>query len=149
MTAPESNDKDGPVRPPVIDIEAEDVTPPVESESDKIAQDDAPLSPPPPPPKSKPHHWRRWGVLLLLLLAVAGGAWLYKDYGQRFWPSDQITALTNRIATLEAGNKTLNDQLVNLGGSLESLKSGEAAQGDLLVAARGARQERSKAVSLC
>ena len=27
MTTPESNDKDGPVRPPVIDIEAEDVTP--------------------------------------------------------------------------------------------------------------------------
>ena len=35
MTTPESNDKDGPVHPPVIDIEAEDVTPSPDVKSEK------------------------------------------------------------------------------------------------------------------
>jgi hypothetical protein len=140
MTTPESNDRDGPVRPPVIDVEAEDVTPATPDEPAKFDEppspaDPVPPPPPPPPPKRKSHHWRRWGLLLLLLGAAAIGAWAYKDYGQRFWPSDQMTALNNRVNALEAGNKTLNDQLLALGGSIDTLKSGAAAQNDSLSSA--------------
>jgi len=141
MTAPESNDRDGPVRPPVIDIEAEDVTPASGSDADKpVAPDEAV---PPPPPQRKPHHWRRWGILLLAILAAAAGAWAYKDYGQRFWPSDQMTTLANRVGTLEATDKTLNDQLTSLGGSIDALKGGEAAQAEQLATAdrRGQQAE--------
>jgi len=140
MTTPESNDRDGPVRPPVIDVEAEDVTPATPDEPAKFdgpssPADPVPPPPPPPPPKRKSHHWRRWGLLVLLLGAAAIGAWAYKDYGQRFWPSDQMTALNDRVNALEAGNKTLNDQLLALGGSIDTLKSGEAAQNDSLSSA--------------
>lgn len=141
MTTPESTDRDGPVRPPVIDIEAEDVTPATPDEPAKFDEPVSPADPvtppppPPPPPKRKSHHWRRWGLLVLLLGAAALGAWAYKDYGQRFWPSDQMTALNDRVNALEAGNKTLNDQLLALGGSLDTLKSGEAAQNDSLSSA--------------
>lgn len=140
MTTPESNDRDGPVRPPVIDVEAEDVTPATPDEPAKFdgpssPADPVPPPPPPPPPKRKSHHWRRWGLLVLLLGAAAIGAWAYKDYGQRFWPSDQVTALNDRVSALEAGNKTLNDQLLALGGSIDTLKSGEAAQNDSLSSA--------------
>jgi hypothetical protein len=146
MTTPESNDRDGPVRPPVIDIEAEDVTPATAAESHKLDEPEAPadpVPPPPPPPKRKSYHWRRWGLLLLLLAAAAVGAWAYKDYGQRFWPSDQMTALADRVGAVEAGNKTLNDQLLALGGVIETLKSGEAAQNDQFAAAdeRGKQAE--------
>src|SRR5262245_24608877 len=118
MTTPESNDRDGPVRPPVIDVEAEDVTPPTQAETAKFDEPIAPADPipPPPPSKRKSHHWRRWGILLLLIAAAAIGAWAYKDYGQRFWPSDRMIALDNRVDALEATNKTLNDQLLALGG---------------------------------
>jgi hypothetical protein len=140
MTTPESNDRDGPVRPPVIDIEAEDVTP-SQAEPAKIDEPVSPadpVPPPPPPPPSarqRPRHWRRWGLLLLLLAAAALGAWAYRDYGQRFWPSDQMTALANRVNALEAGNKTLNDQLQSLGGSIDTLKTAETAQSEQLAAA--------------
>ena len=154
MTAPESNDRDGPVRPPVIDIEAEDVTPATASEPEKAEErdmpaDHAPPPPPPPLPKRKSHHWRRWGLLLLLAAAAALGAWAYRDYGQRFWPSDEMTALANRIDGLEAGNKTLNDQLLSLGGTIDTLKSGEAAQSDQLAAAiEGSKQVQSGVAAL-
>ncbi|MBL8907834.1 MAG: hypothetical protein JNM20_14275 [Rhizobiales bacterium] len=155
MTTPESNDRDGPVRPPVIDIEAEDVTPATPPDSHKPDEPESPagpVPPPPPPPPSprrKSHHWRSWGLLLLLVAAAALGAWAYKDYGQRFWPSDEMTALADRVAALEAGNKTLNDQLLALGGSIDTLKSGEAAQSDALAAAveRG-RQAESEIAGL-
>ncbi|MFO0993094.1 MAG: hypothetical protein U1E67_14305 [Hyphomicrobiales bacterium] len=140
MTAPESNDKDGPVRPPVIDVEAEDVTPVTAMEPPKLDEsvmpaDPVPPPPPPPLPKRRASHWRRWGLLLLFIAAAALGAWAYRDYGQRFWPSDQMTALAERVDALDAGNKTLNDQLLALGGSIDTLKSADATQNDQVATA--------------
>ena len=154
MTTPESNDRDGPVRPPVIDIEAEDVTPATPAEPARFDEpmepvDPVPPPPPVPPPKRKSHHWRRWGLLLLLIAAAALGAWAYKDYGQRFWPSDRMIALDNRVDALEATNKTLNDQLLALGGSIDTLKSGEVAQSDQLAAAiEGSKKAESGLAAL-
>jgi hypothetical protein len=135
MTTPEGNDKDGPVHPPVIDIEAEDVTPSPDVESEKTTAygAHAEAAPPPLPPKRRSHGWRNLGLLILVIAALAAGAWLYKDYGQRFWPSDIFTTLANRVATLEASNKTLGDQLTSLGGTIDTLKADEAAQNDSLV----------------
>jgi len=135
MTTPEGNDKDGPVHPPVIDIEAEDVTPSPDVESEKTIANEARAEAPPPPPlppKRKSHGWRNLGLLILVIAALAGGAWLYKDFGQRFWPSDVVATLANRVATLEANNKTLSDQLTSLGGAIDTLKSDESAQNDSL-----------------
>lgn len=152
MTTPESNDRDGPVRPPVIDVEAEDVTPATPSEPAEFDEpvspaDPVPPPPPPPPPKRKSHHWRRWGLLLLFVAAAALGAWAYRDYGQRFWPSDRMTALDSRVDALEATNKTLNDQLLALGGSIDTLKTGETAQGEQLAAAIEAGKNAESALA--
>jgi len=154
MTTPESNDRDGPVRPPVIDIEAEDVTPATQPDSHKPDEPESPAEPvppppPPPPPKRKSHHWRRWGLFLLIVAAAVLGAWAYRDYGQRFWPSDQMTALASRVDALEAGNKTLNDQVLAFGGSIDKLKSGEAAQSnDLAAAVERGKQAESEIAGL-
>jgi len=86
---------------------------------------------------------------LLIVAAAALGAWAYRDYGQRFWPSDQMTALVDRVDGLEAGNKTLNDQLQAFGASIDTMKSGEAAQSDQIAAAiEGGKQAESGLAAL-
>ena len=76
MTAPEKTIATGPVHPPVIDIEAEDVTPAAASEPAATAESESPI-PASPPPKPRKRQWGRWGVVLLLILAMGLGAWLY------------------------------------------------------------------------
>lgn len=140
---------------PIIDLKAEEVTEepgraePEQPEPEPVAQTVSTA----PRPKS----WvpaKAWGGLALVAIAGLGGAWLYKAYGERFWPSDEMTAMESRLATLEAENKTLGDQLKGLGAALDELKAAgrglpdsvKAAQaaGDKAIAASSSAQETAR-----
>jgi hypothetical protein len=138
---------------PIIDLKAEEVTEepgraePEQPEPEPVAQTVSTA----PRPKS----WvpaKAWGGLALVAIAALGGAWLYKAYGGR--PSDEMTAMESRLATLEAENKTLGDQLKGLGATLDELKAAgrglpdsvKAAQaaGDKAIAASTSAQETAR-----
>src|SRR4051812_16868211 len=109
MTA--ENDQDGPVRPPVIDLEARDMTAEPEPQPEPESAAEPEPAPPVPPPPRRRRPWAAWAVAAIALLAIFAGAWAYKSYGQRFWPSDEMTAMARRLAALEATSKTLGDQM--------------------------------------
>lgn len=119
MAEQAKSEDDKPIDPnsPVIDLEAEDVT------EAKTSPDPAPQAAPRPRQKSALRYWPQASLAVLALLA---GAWLYKNYGQGIWPSDIITAMSARVASLEAESKTLNDQLSGLGATLGEVKSESA-----------------------
>ena len=104
---------ESPLKPQVIDLEAEDVI--VEGEN-------APSAPPPPvtPRKSIPSS-------ALLAIAVLGaavvGAWIYKDILSSYLPSNELIAAQARIDALEAQSKTLGEQLAAISGASDQLKN--------------------------
>jgi hypothetical protein len=133
---------------PVIDLEAEEVKE-IESEAVATAEpppaDEESASPPPPPSptpakKKSGSSAKLWGGVALVALAALGGAWLYKDYGARFWPTDEMTAMASRLATLESENKTLGDQLRGLGAAVDEIKAGGSEVSDALKTAQAASQ---------
>lgn len=131
---------------PVIDLTAEEIAL-GETRPEFAAGDDDPavnLPPPPPPPEKKrqtglPTKW--WGRIALAVLAAFAGAWLYKGYGERFWPSETMTDMTARLSTLEAESKTLNGQLKGLGASVDELKSAAQGSTDDVKAAQAAGKQ--------
>ncbi len=114
MTA-DAKDDDAAVKPQVIDLEAEDVTPAAQQPEEETAQQPEEVkesaAPPPPPPRQRKSAgtWR-WVVAALLAGAIAGG-WLYRDVLSSYLPTDEMTATKARIDTLEAGAKTAGNQL--------------------------------------
>ena len=102
-----------PLKPQVIDLDAEDV----------IVDDvDKPATPPPPPAlarKSIPP--AAWLAVALLGGAVIGG-WIYKDVLSSYLPSNETIAVQSRIDALEAQTKTLGEQLVAVSGTSDQLK---------------------------
>ena len=126
---------------PVIDLEAEDVrvieTEPVEvPEADPVV--DEPSSAPPVVKKARRFPPRLAGGIALAALAALAGAWLYKDFGARFWPSDEMTALASRLSVIEAENKTLTDQLRGIAGTVDSLKESSNGFAEALKKTQGA-----------
>jgi hypothetical protein len=70
---------------------------------------------------SRKRNWLYLGVALLA--AALGGGWLYKDVLSAYLPSDQMTALTDKIAVLENSNAALREQLTNVDKLAAQLKS--------------------------
>jgi hypothetical protein len=67
---------------------------------------------------------RNWLYLGVALIAAAlGGGWLYKDVLSAYLPSDQMTALTDKVAILEKSNTALGEQLANIDRLSAQLKS--------------------------
>jgi hypothetical protein len=133
------------VKPQVIDLEAEDITP------DRAKRDEAEphmetgtsgeAETVPPRPSSPVRHSSRttlpWIALALVLGLIAGG-WLYRDVLAAYLPPNQMLVMQQRLDALEARNKTLNDQLAavaqasdvsgqSVSGLVEKLKSFEAS----------------------
>ena len=104
---------ESPLKPQVIDLDAEDV----------IVDDvDKPATPPPPPAlarKSVPP--AAWLAVALLGGAVVGG-WIYKDVLSSYLPSNETIAVQSRIDALEAQTRTLGEQLVAVSGTSDQLK---------------------------
>lgn len=109
-------------RNPVIDLEAEDISPPTDTgDAEPSKEAEEPATAPPPPPEKQPSFWSRHrAAIIAAAVAVLLGAWLYRAFVSDLWPP---SSMAERLATLEAANRTVNEQLVALGGTLDSLKA--------------------------
>ena len=103
MTDQHKTDDTDPIKPQVIDLNAEDVT---------VEEEPRPADPPPVPPAPAPRKAgaAKW-IALALLLGVAGGAWAYRDMLSAYLPSDAVAALQARVEVLEANGRTQADQI--------------------------------------
>ena len=104
---------ESPLKPQVIDLQAEDVV---------VEEASAPAAPPPPAPPRKSKFPAIWLAIALLGGAVAGG-WLYKDVLSSYLPSNELTAAQARIDALEAQGKTMGEQLASIAGTSDQLKT--------------------------
>jgi hypothetical protein len=108
-----SDAPDQPVKPHIIDLDAEDVT----------IEDTAPPSAPlPPTPPNKSTFAGKWLLLALLGGAIAGG-WVYKDFISSYLPSNEMLSAQARIEALEAQTKTLSGQLASIADNASQAKS--------------------------
>jgi hypothetical protein len=105
---------ESPLKPQVIDLEAEDVT------VEDTGAPEAPLPPPMPPKEST--FPAIWLAIAVLGGAVAGG-WLYKDVLSSYLPSNELLTTQGRIDALEAQGKTLGEQLASVVATSDQLKT--------------------------
>jgi hypothetical protein len=114
MSDESKSDDNSPVKPQVIDLEAEDVT--VESDPPR----EEPSAPPPhTPPRRKSGGSATW-IIAALVLGLIGGGWLYRDVLSTYLPTDEMTALKGRIDVLEANGKTQGEQLLAVSQSSDA-----------------------------
>lgn len=110
---------DGAIRPQVIDLDAQDVS----------AEPEPTPPPPPSPPPNPARRSQRTGtyLALALILGLAAGAWIYRDLLSSYLPSSAMTEMQARIATLDAANKTLSEQLLAVSAAAEDARKQAAA----------------------
>lgn len=115
MTDKTADAAEGPLKPQVIELSADDVT------EVKAGHDEPPShqADPPPvaPPKRKSGSWR-W-IAVALLLGAIGGGWLYRDVLSAYLPSGEMTALKDQIGALEANDKALQERLAAMIASVD------------------------------
>jgi hypothetical protein len=98
----------------IIDLDADQV----------IEHEDTPKSSEPIAPKPVKPHKSRWPLGVAALLAAAvGGGWVYKDFLSDYFPSDQIIALSEKVAVLDGQNTALREQFTNIDKLAAQLKS--------------------------
>ena len=119
MTDKQKTDDNDPIKPQVIDLNAEEVT---------VDEEPRPADPPPvqSAPAARKAGSAKW-IALALLLGVAGGAWAYRDMLSAYLPSDAVTALQARVEVLEANGRTQADQIAVIDQSAGS--AGKLAAG--------------------
>ena len=125
MNTIENDSQGSKARSPVIDLEAEDISPAADTGDTEAPKEDEPVSSPPPP--RKPFLTRNRIAGIGAIVAALLGAWLYREFGADFWPPASVSALEERLGTVEASNRTLNQQLNSLGATIDALK-GETAK---------------------
>jgi hypothetical protein len=119
MTDKQKTDDNDPIKPQVIDLNAEDVT---------VDEEPRPADPPPvqSAPAARKAGSAKW-IALALLLGVAGGAWAYRDMLSAYLPSNAVAALQARVEVLEANGRTQADQIAVIDQSAGS--AGKLAAG--------------------
>lgn len=124
MNSIESESQGSKARSPVIDLEAEDISPPSDTgDTEPPKQAEEPAAPP-PPPKKQPSFWsRHLGAIIAAIVAVLLGAWLYRAVISDLWPP---SSMAERLATLEASDRTVDEQLAALSGTLDNMKADNA-----------------------
>lgn len=111
------------IKPAVIDLAAEDVTPAPEDVSAAAKETAAAPAGDAPPPRRKAPALAYSGKWLVAALIGGGllGGWLYRDVLSQWLPSNEMTALTNKVAALEVQDKSALDQIAGLSGQISSL----------------------------
>jgi hypothetical protein len=122
MTHIENESQGSEARSPVIDLEAEDVSPAADTGDTEVPKEEA-VSPPPPPPQKPPVWTTKRIAAAVAVIAALLGAWAYRQFGAHWWPPSAMTAMEERLGTLEASNRTLNELLVALSGAFDNFKS--------------------------
>jgi len=112
----DTNDSDDPVKPQVIELDATDVTPDAEPK-----EESAP--PPPPPPKRRAASGNGRWIVIALILGLIAGAWLFRSVLSSYFPSSEMTALSDRVSTLEATAKTQGNQLATVSSATDEAKA--------------------------
>ncbi|MBI3671835.1 MAG: hypothetical protein HY245_00035 [Rhizobiales bacterium] len=139
MTTDPTPDAEPAVKPQVIDLQAEDVT---VAETPPKAAPSEPTHPP-TPPRRKSSGRLRW-IAVALVVGLAGCAWLYRDLLSTYLPTNEMTALSSRVGSLEAGAKTMGDQLQAVAASADQAsKTVAALDGAVKDAAAGVASVRS------
>lgn len=123
MTHEPDSEKDPPVKPQVIDLDAEDVTPAASPEDDR-RETQAPPPPPPPPPKAQRRRSMTPWIIAALLAGALGGGWLYRSTLSAYLPSNEMTELANRMAALETNEAAARQQIADIGSVAGTAKSG-------------------------
>ena len=156
MTHIENESQGSEARSPVIDLEAEDISPPsdtgdIEPPKEEPPQEEPPKeeqsSSPPPSAREKSSFWTRGRIAgVVAVVAALFGAWAYREFGAPWWPPSSMSVLEEKLGTLEASNRTLNDQLVALSKSFDTFKSATGSSLDDETKARGDAEGRLAAV---
>lgn len=130
-------------RSPVIDLEAEDISPAADTGDADIPKEE-PVSPPPPqpPPEKSPFWTTKRITAVAAIIAAMLGAWAYREFGAHWWPPSAMSALEEKLGTLEASNRTLNEQLLALSGAFDDFKSGAAQGADTQAKKTGALEAK-------
>jgi len=118
MTDDRQDSPEPAIKPQVIDLDAEEVTSELPPETAAKAAEPPRAAPPPPRRGGGSAKW----IVAALVIGVAGGAWLYRDLLSSYLPSAETSLLRDRIGTLEAQNKTVNEQLQSLSGGIDNLR---------------------------
>jgi chaperonin cofactor prefoldin len=126
MTNIENESQCSEARSPVIDLEAEDVSPAADTGDTELPKEEP--VPPPPPLEKRPLWTTKRIATVVAIIAALLGAWAYREFGARWWPPSAMSTMEERLGTLEASNHTLNEQLTALSGAFDNFKSG-ASQG--------------------
>lgn len=120
MNTIENDSQGSKARSPVIDLEAEDISPAADTGETEAPKDEPAAA---PPPERTPFWTRNRIAGIGAILAALLGAWLYREFGAQFWPPASISTLEERLGTVEASNRTLSQQLQSLGGTFDALKA--------------------------
>jgi hypothetical protein len=120
MNTIENDSQGSKARSPVIDLEAEDISPAADTGETEPPKEEPVSS---PPPERTPFWTRNRITGIAAILAALFGAWLYREFGADFWPPTSVSALEARLGTVEASNRTLNQQLNSLGGTTDAVKA--------------------------
>lgn len=136
MTDKTDENAEGPVKPQVIDLAAEDVT------EVKPEAPEAPL----PPPVAKKRRSFTWAVPVLVIGAIAGG-WLYRGVLASYFPTSETTELRNQIGALEANDKALQDRLNAMVSSIDAVNTTAATLDQQIKATQKAFAETSGTIA--
>jgi hypothetical protein len=123
MTTREHETQSGAAEPPVIDLDAEEVA----SASDTARPEEPKPEIEEPKRPARRMSGRTLAAGALIVVAVIAGGFLYRGFGERLWPSDRMVAIEDRLATLDATARTLNNQIAGLGAAVDAMKSANSA----------------------
>ena len=140
------HDEHGPVRPQVIDLDAEEIRtepgPQPARAGDSEAAEEKPWTAEPAaaaPARSRNRSMAGWLIAALILGALAGG-WFYRGVLTSYFPPDQMTAMKAQIAALEAGNANLAGQIATLRQAADGAAEAASAAGT----AAGAAEQQAR-----
>lgn len=110
MTDNTNDNSESPVKPQVIDLNAEDVT------EVKSAAEPAKAAPAPAPRRPGLFRW----IIPALVLGVIAGGWLYRGVLASYFPTSATAELGNRIGAMEANDKALQERLNAMVASIDA-----------------------------
>ena len=144
MMSDQNHAGSGPVRPQVIDLDAEEIRTEPDTPRPDAGEGQRDTQEPAGQPAARPHDGRRSALWLLaaLVIGLIGGGWLYREALSDYFPSAEMTAMKARLDALEANGSGLAGEVASLKQAADAAAAaaGEAARsaGDALAEAKSA-----------
>ena len=151
MSDPKHDDQ-GPLRPQVIDLEAEEIRTEPDTPKDDAPRADGPRAaddmtePSNAPYVARDPARRRGGtamwIVAALILGALGGGWLYRDVLSGYFPSNEMVALKDRLGAMEVNGGMLAQEIAALkqaaGAAADAAAAAQAGAGAASTQAREA-----------